>query len=86
MGPKPRPRAKAQVYPPPSKWHKQQASHAGQLPSNWSRQASVENDHSDRVEGEGADLGQWPQIAEELVSKVKAKGIYLWYAIGQPLF
>ena len=75
MGPKPRPRAKAQVHPPPFKWHKQQASNADQSPSKWSHQASVKDDHSDRVEGEGADLGQWPKIEEELVSKEKAKGI-----------
>ena len=75
MGPKPRPRAKAQAHLPPSKQHKWQASNANQLPSKQSCQAFVEDDHSDRVEGKGADLGQWPEIEEELVLKVKGKGI-----------
>ena len=74
MGPKPKPRAKAQAHLPPSEQRKQQASNANQLFSKQSHQASVEDDHSDRVEGEGADLGQWPKIEEELVLKVKGKG------------
>ena len=83
--PKPRPRTKAQVHPPPSEQHKQQASNADQLPSKQSCQASVEDDHSDIVEGEGADLGQWPKIEEELVSKVKGKGIWGWGGKKAPM-
>ena len=33
------------------------------------------DDHSNRVEGEGAKLGQWLEIEEELVLKMKEKGI-----------
>jgi hypothetical protein len=75
---KPQP-AKTPARPPPSEQRKRQASNAAQVPAKRSRRdvedgaEDVENDGEH--EGEDQDLGPWPEIEDEVVSKaVKGKG------------